>query len=570
VLLALVVVAFVAVVLVDRIVVGRLELAALTALLGLAIWSVASAAWSPGAEAPVRASELVLVYVGGVAALVVGLTRARVPWLLAGLIFGAVAVAVAGLETRLLDGDLGTPGDLLSGTRLVHPLGYANAVGAFAALGLLLGLGGARSVAQRSLRVAASVALVPLAAALYFTLSRGSVVALAAGLVVLALSERSRASILGLALLLVAPLLGAVACWLSPLTRSGLEREAALDAGHRLALALLVAALLAAAVALALPVLAARAARWLPALGGAVVAALAVVILLAGPVRLVEQAVDRVQAPPPATGTDLNRRVLSVSGSGRTAYWRVAWDMVERAPLLGTGAGSYERWWLQERPVPHAARNAHNLYLETLAELGPIGLALLLLALGLPLRAARRASGGVATTALAAYVAWLVHAALDWDWQIPAVTLPGLACGAALLVLAREGQPLAPRRSLALAPLGALLLAAFVMHVGNRAADAAEHAVARGESEAALAETRRARTWMPWAGLPWQLAGEAQLAAGDDAAARASLERAVERDPASWSIWYDLAAVTDGQRHAEALRRARALNPLAPELAAAG
>jgi O-antigen ligase len=264
--------------------------------------------------------------------------------------------------------------------------------------------------------------------------------------------------------------------------------------------------------------------------------------------------------------------VLSVSGNGRTAYWRVARGMVARDPLLGAGAGSYERWWLQERPTANAARNAHDLYLETLAELGPLGLALLLGALGIPLWAARRARGILASTALAAYVAWLVHALLDWDWQIPAVTLPALACGAAVLVLARPGteRRLTPRlRAALLVPLATLLLAALGMHAGNRAADAAASAVARGDDAAALADAHRARRWMPWAVQPLQLAGEAELAGHRDAAARADLRRALARDSEDWSTWYDLASVTTGSAHRQALRRARALDPLEPELASA-
>ena len=75
----------------------------------------------------------------------------------------------------------------------------------------------------------------------------------------------------------------------------------------------------------------------------------------------------------------------SRSGHGRADYWRVAAGMVGRAPVLGTGAGSFERYWTQERSAPHNARDAHNLYLEALAELGPAGLTLLLVALGAPL-----------------------------------------------------------------------------------------------------------------------------------------------------------------------------------------
>ena len=94
--------------------------------------------------------------------------------------------------------------------------------------------------------------------------------------------------------------------------------------------------------------------------------------------------------------------------------------MVERRPLLGEGAGSFSRTWLHERPVANEARDAHNLYLETLAELGPIGLVLLLLVLVTPFRTVPRVwrdpSAPVAAGVLTALV---IHAAVDWDWEIP-------------------------------------------------------------------------------------------------------------------------------------------------------
>ena len=63
--------------------------------------------------------------------------------------------------------------------------------------------------------------------------------------------------------------------------------------------------------------------------------------------------------------------------------------------------------------------DAHSLYLETLAELGLVGLALLVLALAPPLVAGFR---GVEAAATGGYVAFLIHAGLDWDWELPAVT----------------------------------------------------------------------------------------------------------------------------------------------------
>src|SRR5437763_200935 len=124
-------------------------------------------------------------------------------------------------------------------------------------------------------------------------------------------------------------------------------------------------------------------------------------------------------------------------GANRPHYWHVAWHEVELNPWLGSGAGTFDRYWLLYRPVSSFARDAHSLYLETLAELGPIGLALLLVALGLPLLVLRRRRDPLLATAAAAYVAYLLHTGVDWDWELPAVTLTGLICGSSLLVATR-------------------------------------------------------------------------------------------------------------------------------------
>jgi O-antigen ligase len=109
--------------------------------------------------------------------------------------------------------------------------------------------------------------------------------------------------------------------------------------------------------------------------------------------------------------------------------------------VLGSGAGTFGRYWLQSGPVGRfgGALDAHSLYLETLAELGPIGLVLLAGFLLYPLRRvveARHLPGVPAATGAA--VAFLVHAGLDWDWELPAVTVAGLACLAAVLLAGRH------------------------------------------------------------------------------------------------------------------------------------
>ena len=83
--------------------------------------------------------------------------------------------------------------------------------------------------------------------------------------------------------------------------------------------------------------------------------------------------------------------------------------------------------------------DAHSLYVETLAELGPLGLVLLGVTLAVPIIAAVGARNDpLVAGAAAAYVAFLVHAGLDWDWEMPAVTLVGLLCGIGVLVSMRR------------------------------------------------------------------------------------------------------------------------------------
>jgi hypothetical protein len=50
----------------------------------------------------------------------------------------------------------------------------------------------------------------------------------------------------------------------------------------------------------------------------------------------------------------------------------------------------------------------------------------------------------------------LSHAALDWDWEMPVVTLAGLVCGAALVVFNRKD--VGPRLVSARSRGGALVL----------------------------------------------------------------------------------------------------------------
>ena len=96
--------------------------------------------------------------------------------------------------------------------------------------------------------------------------------------------------------------------------------------------------------------------------------------------------------------------------------------------LRGTGAGTYQPYYFRYRAEPLYVADAHSLYLQSLAELGVVGFALIVvvvlaIAHG-PCDAASAARGRALYAALFAIaLAWAVHQAFDWDWQMPAVTL---------------------------------------------------------------------------------------------------------------------------------------------------
>jgi hypothetical protein len=557
---------------------GVLDAAAMLALLVLTAWGMISVTWSPSATQPLLQSQRMLVYVGGFFAALL-LVRSRSYRVLLGGAWGAITlVCCYSLLTRLLPERLGSI-DELAGYRLSQPLGYWNALGIFAAIGTLLALGFAargRNAAVRALAAASTLVLVP---TLYFTFSRGSWIALGAGLLVAVALEPRRLQLLS-ALLVVGPWPG-LAVWRASgeeaLTNQRTALAAASHAGHRY---LLVVAGLAAAAAATTLLLAfaervidvPRALRlaYAGALVLVVVAGLAGVTARFGSPPTIARNVYHgfVGQPQIIRSGNLNERLFDLSGGQRIPQWKVAWREYRTHPSLGSGLGTYERWWNQLRPGAGKVRNAHSLYLETLAELGPVGLALLLAALCLPLAAAVKARRrSLAAAATGAYVAFLVHAAVDWDWQMPAVTLAALFCGAALLVATRRTWPLALTRRpfWRLPALGLTLVLAtfaFVGLRGNQAIAASQVAANEADWTRSAAEARTAQRWAPWSSRPWQLLGIAQLRQGKLASARTNFRTALEKDDSDWSIWLNLAWASRGAERRHAIAEAARLNPL--------
>jgi len=78
------------------------------------------------------------------------------------------------------------------------------------------------------------------------------------------------------------------------------------------------------------------------------------------------------------------------------------------------------------RHAPYA-RDAHSLYLQAFSEVGVVGALLVVALLAFPLAVAIRRGLIVPAAGLTVFV---LHAGVDWDWQLPAVTLAALALAA--------------------------------------------------------------------------------------------------------------------------------------------
>jgi hypothetical protein len=275
---------------------------------------------------------------------------------------------------------------------------------------------------------------------------------------------------------------------------------------------------------------------------------------------------------------DQTRRLFSLSTNGRLTLWSSALDDADASLVRGSGAGSFEEWWARHRPLPSKARDAHSLFLEQLAELGAVGLLLVVVALGTPFVTAwRTRAHPFAPIAFGGFVAFLVHAGMDWDWEMPAVTMCGLAFAGSIFAAAKREEDaivrMAPARLVGVCLLLVAGALAFVAMNGNRALAQARSAANADDMAAATGHARTAARWAPWSSEPIAIQADAALERGDLVLARTLYGDAIRKDGQDWEYWLGLALASDGTARRRALARAVQLNPLAPairQLRAAG
>ena len=352
-----------------------------------------------------------------------------------------IVAAVAGYGLLQKINPIEYPVRSLDGVRMDSTLQYSNTTAVILGMGVVLAL--ARMSTLRNFVLRASYAALTLSflIALYLTVSRGGIGSLGIGLIVLFVFGSGRLRMFADLLLLSLP--GAWLWWqmqsLPGLLGTGVLRQQKIDDGiafrNDLIVALLVAFALQAAFAFLANRygLAASARRWLGIIvvaGGVLVAVsgvLVVVDVYGGPERAYAALVGNSEE----TG-DVGQRLLSFDISSRGDYWRVAWQAWKERPLTGTGAGTFQYTWLEDRPGLKGVKQVHNVYLEQGTETGLFAflafLGFVAVLVGYPVRAAWRSGPqGERRLLLAglgsALVVYLVSSAFEWHWYLPASTL---------------------------------------------------------------------------------------------------------------------------------------------------
>ncbi len=529
---------------------------AIGSIAALAAWTAIALTWTESKGNTFEELARLLQYGGLIALAAFALNRHTWRAAAGGLAAAALLVPLLAITARL-DPSLivdHTARDL-GADRLSYPFGYWNAVAAWGAMATAIGLAWsahARSTITRSLMLAVLPAVV---LSVYLSYSRAGVATMALAVLAAIALGRNRWTTFAHALVASS---GAGLAILAARNEPAIANATGGDGGGAVFAVLVLAGLACAAIAVTTRIAGLDDRRMPPTAARTSVALTAIVAVLAGAAahEPLSDAWDQFKGETTvAVGNDPAdpaARLANLQGI-RYEAWTAAINAFESDPARGIGPGSFEFFWPRDGGNREFLRDAHSLYIESLAELGLPGLlmfvvllaALLVGALGARRRLATDAEIGAGAAATGAFVVFIVYAGVDWMWELPAVGALALGSAAVAGAAASErwGHPPlgVPARIAAIA----VAIAAFVVQVPplvstQRRFDSADNLraghVARAETlanESVDAE--------PWAAPPYVQRALVEEAQGDLDAARADLDRAVDREPTNWAHRFLLA-----------------------------
>lgn len=566
---------------------GPAALGALGLLVAFALWIGLSLVWTESVEKTFTDFARALSYVAIFALVMVSRDGRETQRLIGAVAAAIVLVATVALLSRLHPDWFPTAqqtGRILeSEDRLSFPLNYWNALAALTAIGvpLLLQLAsGARWIVARA---AAAAALPAMMLVLYLTLSRGGIAAAAiATLVFLVVAADRLPKLIPLA---IAALAGALLVALAhdrTALHEGLANATAREQGDELLPIVIVVCLGVGLLQAAVSTLGRKWRRpdwsrpskegtWAGVAIGAVVLLVAA-LAIGAPGRVSDAWGEFKEGGGPGEGSE---RLSSAAGESRYQFWSSTLDENATAPLVGTGSGTFQFWWAREGDADETVRDAHSLYMQTLGELGIVGLLLLLAFLAWVfvngLRAALLSDAAERSrlaAALAGFTVFLLTAAVDWMWQVPAVPVAALLLACGLLVAGGgTGKPrLAVSWRVGVAVVSLLAIFAIAIPLASLHLTRESQAEARaGEYAAALDDAKSAQNVEPAAATPRLQQALVLELMGDLPAAEAAARTAVDRESTNWRLWLVLSriAAENGRPDASvaAYKEARSLNP---------
>jgi len=346
----------------------------------------------------------------------------------------------------------------LDNVRVDSTLNYANTAAVVLGMGVVLALSRMAALRNPLLRGLYAALVLGFAVTLYLTVSRGGIFSLGIGVAVLLVLTGDRLQTLTNLLLVSLP--GAWLLWRMRelgglLGADASNREKISDGttfGWYLLVAMVAAFVLQALYAFLmgryeLTPLSRRAV-------GAFVVGTAVLVLVVGTFLTVSRfggvgEVYETLVSNPNNTENAGQRLASLSLGYREDYWKVAWNEWKQHPITGTGAGTFQFIWLEERTSDTGVKQVHNLYLEQGTETGIFAFLALVGFCGLLLlhtvRAAWRSGvfgerrvllAGLA----AALVVYLVSSVIEWHWYIPASTMYFFVLAAVAAKLAAQPE----------------------------------------------------------------------------------------------------------------------------------
>lgn len=559
---------------------------------GLALLSAISSLWSGSTELSVIEADRVLVYLGFfLAAFLIAQTSERRQRFAEGIAIAVAIVALLGLGSRLLPHVLNVGDSLGTGSRLRYPLGYWNANGGLCAIAATMLLWTSRRAAWKVLRLLSVAVLPAVLLTLYFTFSRGGLLALVVASGCLLVLSRDRLWLLAtLAIGVLGALPAVLAVQAHHSLTENLANQAAVDQGVTVLLILL------AGIGLTLLLFAGL--RRLETRGGQLtgqalrlsrnptllkrLALIAAACAIAAAIAVGGRAWSQFSSSDIQFPNQPQRHFTDLSGAGRHDFWRVAIDAFGEKPILGHGAGAYQYSWNLHRSIPAPVHNAHSLYLEAFAELGVVGGLTVLALIGSLLwfgfaawRAAPHPDRDRYAVLLAAMLAFAVGAGFDWFWEIAGLGVV-FFLAAGVVVSARCAQlAKAPRNEgegafgLVVGGLAVAWIAAIAL-IGpllvNHEIKASQSAAASGDLISAVNHAKTARSIEPFAASPYVQLGLLAELQREYPTAVTRLTDAVEREDLNWQLYYlrsrvEHEAGEDARARAD-FEHARHLNPL--------